>query len=91
MSDVIRPGIKGAAWDIPRGVQLLVCRVTPGNGWWELDDEVEALPGRIAVPAKGSQRWHAFPESSLSALESFAERHPKRVVIHRAFRRAKLN
>lgn len=87
MSELIRPGTKGARWDIPRGVRLLVCRVTPGNGWWDIDDQLDRICGREGVIAPGAHRWHALPEGSLPALELIAESNPGRLVVHRAFRR----
>lgn len=46
VSELIRPGTKGARWDLPRdGVEYLLCSVKSGADWWDLDDEVAAIPG----------------------------------------------
>jgi hypothetical protein len=86
MSELIRPGVKGARWDIPRGVDLIVCRVTPGRDWWDLDDAIASLPGQTNVVAPSVHRWHAFPMDALPALAVIAERNPGRLIVHKAYR-----
>jgi hypothetical protein len=88
MSELIRPGLKGRYWDLPQdGRPYLVCRVTSGADWWDLDDEVAAVPGRQHVHAPHLAKWHAVPLTRLAELEVIAERNPGRLVVHRAANR----
>lgn len=85
MSELIRPGIKGRRWDLPRddGVEYLACRIKTGADWWDLDDELGALPGCRFVYTPTQARWHAIPAEQLGALQAIAERNPGRVIVHR--------
>jgi hypothetical protein len=68
---------------VPRDREYLICRVTPGADWWDIDDLVVAVPGRRAMTdAISPHIWHAIPRERLSALESIAERHPNRLRVH---------
>ena len=82
MNELIRPALKASRWDIPRGGTHYLCRITSGHGWWDLDDELESLPGRRPVIARSNHPWHAIPVDQLQALEAIAESNPGRVIIH---------
>jgi hypothetical protein len=83
MSELIRPARKGARWDLPTDRPYLVARIKSGADWWELDDRLNAIPGRRPVNAPSVHRWHAIPVSRLSDLEAIAESNPGSVIVHR--------
>lgn len=84
MDELIRPARKGSRWTTSLKRPYLVCRVTPGNRWWDIDDEVRAIPGRRDADKRGSCKWHAVPANRLPDLQMIAERNPGRLIVHRA-------
>lgn len=78
----IRRVLREVQKDVPRGGAYLLCRAAPGRGWWDLDDALGRIPGRLSVLARSPYRWHAVPRSQWAALELATLRSGGRVVVH---------
>lgn len=83
MHDFIRPALKWSAYGVPEGGYLVVA-VTAGPNWMDLDDALDAIPGRRPVDSRSARRWHAIPTSQLDALRVMESGHPGRLRIHYA-------
>lgn len=79
---VLRRALKWAAPQIPERGRFLLCRVTPGRDWWDLDETLRTMPGRRTVGYTGPYHWHLIPMDLLEELETVTQSYPGRVVIH---------
>jgi hypothetical protein len=63
----------------------LVCRVTAGRDWWDLDDELGALPGaHVLREGHSAYRWHVVPMACVPQLLSLNVEHTGRIRMHHA-------
>lgn len=70
----------GQAWRFDRSNWRLA-KVKPGNGWWDMDDRLKALPGAVGAESitGDATEWTAVPRSAWPLLEETFRGHTRRL------------